>query len=275
MNDPRNPSMPEDLSVNGDPLAGSNPARAGGFPGGEHDVDDLASDVLDGSLSSADIPEALRLSVLARAAIFDQHRQALLDIGSTIDDESIERAVSVRRQHRSRRVPRFVGYAAAAASFVLLSGLVINQLGNNNSADFITTDAQMAFSVSSADEAAVNEANQMPSTKTESSANESGLASNDVAQTFDTDASVMNGQIIEVQSVGELMELSASWPIEELAQESARETSATTCVTDPDQRLITRRARLQGKLVEIYQTATGGLVVYAQGDCALIARLGS
>jgi hypothetical protein len=160
----------------------------------------------------------------------------------------------------------------------MLSGLVITQLGSTNSADFITTDADMPFSFSSADASDNNEENQTGLAKTESLADDSTLNGDDPAQTLatnDGNDSVMNGQIIEVQSIEELKELSASWPIEDLARESAQETSVTACVTDPAQRLITRRARLRGTLVEIYQTATGSLTVYAQGDCTLIARLGS
>lgn len=259
MNDPRNSSIPDD------PLA-------------LNDVDELASRFVDGFVTEQDIPDSLRSAVLARADLFARHRQLLLQTTSPIDDEKINQALTIYRQQRLRRLPRLMGIATAAASFLVVSGLVITQFGSGESQNLTSSDSEMALAVSPAEAASDQAHSQMAPAKSESATDESSLApyaEDQPLTTIDAFASIMNGEVIEIASVAELEELAKSWPVEDLAEESALDRSKTACITDGTQRLITRRARFQGTLVEIYSSASGGLNLYAQADCDLVARLGS
>lgn len=259
MNDPHNPS------ISNDPVVLNN-------------VDDLASRLVDGLVTEHDIPDPLRIAVLARAELFNRHRQSLLQTKSTIDDEIVNRALTTYYPGRSRRIPRLISIAAAAVALFVVSGVIITQFGSGESFNLTSSDSEMALTISSADAAGDQNPDPMASAKTESAAKDFSPAPYDRAQpvtTIDASPSIMNGEVIEIESVTELQELAKSWPTEELARESALDQSTTTCITDGTQRLITRRARFQGTLVEIYSIPSGGLSVYAQSDCALVARLSS
>jgi len=253
------------------------------------DLDDLASRFVDGLLTVDEIPEALRSSVLARAAEFDQLRQSLLRIDSTVDTNPIDAALAAYRQQRSRRIPRSLGTAAAAASILVLSGLVITQIGSDDPQDIMTSDSESALAMAATDQFAPDESglydsDSMSSAKTETMPDDSSLDADGLPQASNSAASDdLNQEIIDIASVVELQDFASSSQFEELAQESARELASPKCITDGSQRLITRRARFQGILVEIYQfpsktspgTSPARLNVFAQSDCALVASLGT
>lgn len=263
MNEPHNAPTPGDSGIVGD-------------------LDDLASHVVDGLLATDEIPEAMRSSVLARAATFERHRQSLLRIDTSIDENQIDRAVTVLRQQRSRRLPRALGVTAAAASFLVLSGLVITRFGADDSGDMMTSDAESAVAMAAADDLAldgsgVDDASRTITAKAESAPGDSTSDSAPAAMYAD-EPSALDSEIIDLDSVSELEEFASSLRVEELARESARDLVSPSCVTDGSQRLITRRARFQGVLVEIYQVpagpSSGVLNVFAQSDCTLVASLG-
>lgn len=265
MNESPSSSMPDDSAIIGD-------------------LDDMASQVVDGSLTTDEIPEAVRTSVLARAAVFEGHRRSLLRIDTTVDENQIDTAVAAYRRLRSRRLPRALGVTAAAASFLMLSGLVITQFASNDSNDMVTSDAESAVALAATDESALdgsggNDASQASAAKAESAPGDS-TANGAPPALYSDDPSEIDGEIIDIDSVSELEQLTSTARLEELARESARDLVSPTCITDGSQRLITRRARFQGIPVEIYQVpsstsagvSSGELNVFSQSDCSLVAR---
>ena len=274
MNDPHNPSLPEDSSI-------------------LDDVDDFASGFVDGLVTVDDLPDSIRSSVLARAAVFDRQRQSLLRTDrefalerrqasdgqrDDVDQNDIDRAIAAYRRQQRQRLPRSIGLVAAAASFLILSGLVIAQVGSDDSPNIMTEAADMALALSPAEESNATDSNRMSSAQTESAVDDSALATYDGAQTLESDdltASALDSEIIDIQSIAELQDFSESASMNLLAEQSVQDKSNQLCVTDETLRLITRRARFQGTLVEIYQSPTNGLRVYSQIDCRLIAQLGS
>lgn len=268
MNDPLNPDKLNDWSVNGDPVS---------------EIDYLASRLVDGEITVNEVPETLQVSVQARASQFSRHRQTMLVFGSPESEMPITRALTAHRRQRMRRTSRSASLVAAAASFLVLSGLVIAQFGNgDDTADVMSASPDMALAITPEESAALDNQDSQLTQKSDSAVDDSGLNAYSMDEpSNDGELNTDDGsdEFFDIQSVEELEQLSASWPIEELAQESAQENSPEMCVTASDHRLITRRARFKGVPAEIYQVSTGttmtaiGLIVYAQDDCRLLARL--
>ncbi len=209
------------------------------------DIDDLASQYVDGLVTADEIPALNRSVVLDRASIFESQRQSLMRIDApSADVPHIDWVVATYRRRRRQRFSLSV--AAVAASFVVLSGLVITQVGSDESPDVMTraSDSETALTPYAAAQS---------------------VESGDMA------TSDANREIIDLQSIAEVRELSES--IELPAEASAPAEAGQICVTDETQRLITRQARYQGTLVEIYRTSSGGLSVYSQTDCSLVLQL--
>jgi hypothetical protein len=163
----------------------------------------------------------------------------------------------------------------------VLSGLVVAQYGDD-SADVMSASSDMALAITPEESAAQSSQDSQLSQKSESVVDGSALTTygiDDAMNDAESSAAGESGEIFDIQSIKELEQLSNSWPIEEMAQESAQENSSKVCITASDHRLITRRARFKGVPAEIYQITTGtsmtaiSLIVYAQDDCRLLARL--
>jgi hypothetical protein len=268
MNDPLNPNKLNDWSVNGDPV---------------NEIDYLASRLVDGEIASDEVPESLQIAVQARASQFNRHRQTMLNFAFPVVETPITQALAAHRRQRMRRTSRSAGLVAAAASFLVLSGLVIAQFGNSDdSTDIMSASSDTALAITAEESAAQSSQDSQLSQKSESVVDGSGLSTYGVEESLNDDefsTAAESGEIFDIQSVEELEQLSNTWPIEELARESAQENSSSVCITASDHRLITRRARFKGVPAEIYQVSTGtsmtaiGLIVYAQDDCRLLARL--
>jgi hypothetical protein len=165
----------------------------------------------------------------------------------------------------------------------VLSGLVIAQFGNSDdSTDVMSASPDIALAITPEESGVQSSQDSQLSQKSESVVDGSGLTTYSVNESLNDDefsTVAESGEIFDIQSIEELEQLSTSWPIEELARESAEENSSSVCITASDHRLITRRARFQGVPAEIYQISTGtsvttiGLILYAQDDCRLLARL--
>lgn len=229
------------------------------------DVDEMASRLLDGNITVADIPAALRDDVIRRRDAFGRQRQALSDITesrSHIDtnglvDASVDRAVAAYRRQRALRRPRTIGVAAAAASVLVLAGMGLTRVGSDEPMDFAGGEAAVMVAsdsvVTSLSDAA----------KVEQSSAEPSLAP------------APDEAIVEFGSAEELRTFSEAWTPDEPRQESSLESTVAPCQTDPAVRLLTRNARFRGRPVEIYRADTGDIIVYAQSDCSVLLRLGA
>lgn len=223
-------------------------------------IDELASRRLDGDIPESEVPADVRAAVNLRTEAFARQRLMLGNVDRVISPEAIERAVAA---HRVRRRRRSTGTMAAAAAVLVLAGVGLTRLAANEPSDLSAVESEAAVMIAPAESA-------------DSATRDGADASVTVAADASTSAEpYAAADVIDIESVEELETLSANWPMDEMAKQTAEQTSDAICVEDETQRLITRRARYRGEPVEIYLTDNGVISVYAQSDCSLVVRLGA
>lgn len=223
-------------------------------------IDELASRRLDGDITESEVPAELRSAVNLRTEAFARQRRILGNVERVIAPETIDRAVAA---HRGQRRRRSTGTMAAAAAVLILAGVGFTRLAANEPSDLSAVENGAAVMIAPAESA---------DSATRDGADSSVTVAADATTSAEPYAAA---DVIDIESVEELETLSASWPMEDMAKQTAEQTSDAICVDDETQRLITRRARYRGELVEIYLTDNGVISVYAQSDCSLVVRLGA
>lgn len=222
-------------------------------------IDELASRRLDGDITESEVPAELRSAVNLRTEAFARQRRMLGSVERVIAPETINRAVAA---HRGQRRRRSTGTVAAAAAVLILAGVGFTRLAANEPSDLSAVENGAAVMIAPAESADLATRDGADSSVT-------------VAADATTSAEPSAADVIDIESVEELETLSASWPMDDMAKQTAEQTSDAICVEDETQRLITRRARYRGEPVEIYLTDNGVISVYAQSDCSLVVRLGA
>ncbi|MFM8381607.1 MAG: hypothetical protein ACKOA6_06365 [Actinomycetota bacterium] len=223
-------------------------------------IDDLASRLLDDDIAESEVPAHLRTAVNFRREAFARQRRVLGDVDREVAQHAIDRAVAA---HRAQRRRRSTGVLAAAAAVLTLTGVGFTRLASNEPNDLSAIESGAAVMIAPAETA---------DSSTRDGADSSVDAATDAVASAEPYATA---DVIDIGSLEELETLSASWPMDEMAKQSAEQTSDAVCIEDEAQRLLTRRARYRGEPVEIYLADTGEISVYAQSDCSLVVRLGS
>lgn len=221
-------------------------------------IDELASRLLDGDIAESEVPTHLRTAVDLRREAFARQRRVLGDVDRAVAQHAIDRAVA---SHRAQRRRRSSGVLAAAAAVLILAGVGFTRLAANEPRDLSAAENGAAVMIAPAESA--------------DSATRDGVDSSVAPDAVTSAEPYATADVIDIESLEELETLSASWPMEEMARQSADQTADAICIDDEAQRLITRRARFRGEPVEIYLADNGEISVYAQSDCSLVVRLGS
>lgn len=223
-------------------------------------IDELASRLLDGDIAESEVPAHLRTAVNFRRETFARQRRVLGNVDRAVAQQAIDRAVTA---HRAQRRRRSTGILAAAAAVLTLAGVGFTRLATNEPSDLSAVENAATVMIAPAETA---------DSATQDGADSSVDAAADAVASAEPYATA---DVIDIESLEELETLSASWPMDEMAKQSAEQTSDAVCIDDEAQRLITRRARYRGEPVEIYLADNGEISVYAQSDCSLVVRLGS
>lgn len=225
-------------------------------------IDELASRLLDGDVSESEVPEQLKAAVTERMEAFARQRRVLGRLDRVVPREAIDRAVAAHRRQRGRRS---TGIVAAAAAVLILAGVGFTRLAVNEPNDLSAEENGVAVMIAPASPGSAD-------SETRTGVDSSTEAAADAAASVEVPG---DADVIDIGSLEELETLSANWPMDEMAKQSAKQTSDAICVEDDSQRLLTRRARYRGEPVEIYLADDGVISVYAQADCSLVARLGA
>lgn len=231
--------------------------------------DELASRLLDGDISTDEVPDSRRAAVVRRMETFARLRRELSRIElvpSAGDvDQVIDRALAIHRRQRVLRRPRSFGIAAAAASILVVAGLGFTRIASNDPADVV---ADGGAALMSAPKAADSE----PAAATVDEAAGDEAAGDAVVPSL---AMTPDGAVIEFDSAEELRTIADSWSVDALVQETARESSVSRCPTEKTTRVVTANARYQGQVVEIHLADDGRITVLVQADCSIALQLGN
>ena len=235
------------------------------------EIDSLASDLVDGAIVPADIPEGQRADVLVRADHFRDLRSRLLRSATAMpmDAEIREKQISAaQRAAANRRLvladrspPRFA--MGIAASFLILAGVSIAVLGRSGSGDDLLVSESVSQSIAESD--------AVPDTLLRSDPEIPAPE----AQAMIADA---GSPIVEYSSLEEISAAVESARNDMAAIEglnSKTDLGDVSCSAGPEVVRVLRDGTFDERQVEIHVLETDGFIVYDMESCSVIARSSS
>ncbi len=235
-------------------------------PGSPEYIDGLASLCLDAEMTLNQVPEEFRLAVHTRMSQFAEQRRRLQSSAVVVDQTTISTAVeaifsSSRGQvvgQRRRRFVVYVGSLAAAAAFVAIVGVAINQNSPSEQADQFSSSVSLA-----SDSLAVDNATPESATPT---------ADAPAPETTGVGAKADPSSFQAISNESELQTLLDEW----LALGAVPPTVINAqCVDDlrPAVAVGSPISIFADQPAEIHFDVTQGIAVYRLSDCTLLAKI--
>lgn len=246
-------------------------------PDSSEQIDLLASRLLDGDISHADVPDHQIESVRARSHLFAElgERIRTSTANFTIDarkmDDQIRKA---RVTHRVGRIQhRSVLMGAAAILVMVMTGVVVVSRTHESG---VTSLADAAVDMSTGDASKMTSDTGLPvdgsSVNETFSAQEATTSENDA----DDPGQPLPAEFSSFDDLAAHVDTLVNRPVRGVPAPSTIEgvnaTRDPLCVDTKGRSSVIENVRLQGRRVQVFYAPGRGLAVYDSADCSLVAE---